>query len=60
MKNIAKNYMQLTIHQTKIISKTYIDATYTLKIKILNQMVTSDKITGKYFDYNKVIFILIL
>ena len=54
MKNKAKNYLQLTIHQTKIISQSYMDTTYTLKIKILDQTVTSSKISGKFYDYNKV------
>ena len=54
MRNIAKNYLQLTIHQTKIISTNFIDKTYSLKITVREQSLISDKISGKFFDYNKV------
>ena len=54
MRNIDKNYLKLTIHQTKIISSSYFYKTFSLKLKVLEQVLISDKISGKLFDYNKV------
>lgn len=59
MRNISKNYLKLTIHQTKIVSSAYFDKTYSLKIKVSEQSLISDKISGKFFDYNKVITLLL-
>ena len=58
MRNISKNYLHLTIHQTKIVSPLYFDKTYSLTIKVIEQSLISDKISGKFFDYKKVIFIV--
>lgn len=54
MRNLAKNYLQMTIHQTKIISSLYFERIFSLKLKVLEQVLITDKISGRFLDYNKV------
>ena len=51
---MAKNHLKITLHQTKIISSLFYNTIFSLKLKVLEQTLISDKISGKFFDYNKV------
>ena len=55
MKKKSNNFLKVTINQTKIVSSSNIES-FTLKLKIMEQNITTDKIGGKVYDYNKVIF----
>ena len=56
MRNIGKSYLQMTIHKTKIISGAYINRIFTLKLKVYEQVILTEKISLILFDYNKVYY----
>lgn len=52
MKKKSNNFLKVSINQTKVVSSCNIE-TFTLKLKILDQIITTDKIGGRVYDYNK-------
>ena len=54
MKKKSNNFLKVMINQSKVVSSSKIES-YTLKLKIMDQLITTDKIGGKVYDYNKVI-----
>ena len=53
MKKKSNNFLRVIINQTKVVASNSIDS-FTLKLKLMEQIIITDKIVGKLYDYNKV------